>query len=150
MNTMVKQTFMNGIHKEITYKIAEQPRLELAATVELATRIWNNSNQRSNQNLTLFPQQTLEQRNNYASKNEIPKVILPRNTPRSRTPRQDPEGYLRDEMFTAAEPRQRRNEVEYNDELEEVIGRMKRLEAHLFQTRRQEAPRRSIDYRRPL
>ena len=81
MNTMVKQTFMNGIHKEIAYKIAEQPRLELAATVELATRIWNNSNQRSNQNLTLFPQQTLEQRNNYASKNEIPKVILPRNTP---------------------------------------------------------------------
>ena len=53
-------------------------------------------------------------------------------------------------MFTAAEPHQRRNEVEYNDELEEVIGRMKRLEAHLFQTRRQEAPRRSIDYRRPL
>jgi hypothetical protein len=57
MNTMVKQTFMNGLHKEIAYKIAEQPRLDLAPTVELATRIWNNTNQKSNQNLTLFPQQ---------------------------------------------------------------------------------------------
>src|SRR3982751_4446339 len=62
MNTMVKQTFMNGLHKEITHKIAEQPRLDLAPTVELATRIWNNSNQRSNQNLTLFPQQAVKQR----------------------------------------------------------------------------------------
>ena len=57
MNTMVKQTFMNGLHKEIAHKIAEQPRLDLAPTVELATRIWNNTNQKSNQNLTLFPQQ---------------------------------------------------------------------------------------------
>ena len=37
MNTMVKQTFMNGLHKEIAYKITEQPRLDLTPTVDLVT-----------------------------------------------------------------------------------------------------------------
>src|SRR5829696_1529624 len=65
MATLVKQTFMNGLHKEIAYKIAEQPRLELAAMVELVTRIWNNSNHQANQNLTLFPQQAVEKNDLY-------------------------------------------------------------------------------------
>jgi hypothetical protein len=80
MTTMVKQTFMNGLHKEISYKIAEQPRLDLAPTIELATRIWNNSNQRSNQNLMLFPQQTAQQNESYSSKEEVPQTILKSNT----------------------------------------------------------------------
>jgi hypothetical protein len=72
MTMLVKQTFMNGLHKEIAYKIAEQPRLDLAAMVELATRIWNNLNHRANQNLTLFPQQAMEKSNLYAPTNEVP------------------------------------------------------------------------------
>src|SRR5215217_163912 len=75
MATMVKQTFMNGLHKEISHKIAEQPRLDLAPTVELATRIWNNSNQRSNQNLTLFPQQAVNQNRTNLYQDEAPKTI---------------------------------------------------------------------------
>jgi hypothetical protein len=83
MDTMVKQTFMNGLHKEISHKIAEQPRLNLAPTVELATRIWNNSNTRSNQSLTLFPQQAMERSQ---TSNDAMKTILSRNPPRPRTP----------------------------------------------------------------
>ena len=88
-------------------KIAEQPRLDLAPTVELATRIWNVTNHKANQNLTLFPQQVAEQSTKYVPVPEVPRTILTRNTPRSRTPQQDPEGYQRDEATTLAQPRQR-------------------------------------------
>jgi hypothetical protein len=71
---------MNGLYKEISYKITEQPRLDLAPMVELATRIWNNSNQRSNQNLTLFPQQTMEQNQKNFYLDESPKTILTRRS----------------------------------------------------------------------
>ena len=93
MTTMAKQTFMVGLHREIASKMAEQPRLDLPGTVDLANRIWNNANQRTNQNLTMFPQQNPERQNQYVPMNEAPKAILTRTTPRPRTPRQDPEGY---------------------------------------------------------
>jgi hypothetical protein len=156
MTTMVKQTFMNGLHKEIFHKIAEQPRLDLAPTVELAVRIWNNSNQRSNQNLTLFPQQAEEERSAFPSL-KAPKVIL------ARTTRPTPEEI--DEMRQTEVPPQfrhdprnirqqkRQQEADFEDTLEEVIQRMKKLEAHILQPSRQEAPQRRIDYRdtrRPL
>jgi hypothetical protein len=147
MNTIVKQTFMNGLHKEIAFKIAEQPRLDLAPTVDLANRIWNNSNQKANQNLTLFPQQVVDRNSNYTPVPEPPKTIMTRNPPRPRTPRQDPAGYRKDEMFTTTQPRTRKTEAEYQDELDEIIGRMKNLEAHLMQNQRPGFPQRKIDFR---
>jgi len=140
MNTMVKQTFMNGLHKEIAYKIAEQPRLDLAPTVELATRIWNNTNQKSNQNLTLFPQQVAERDGNYVS-----------NDPRSRpaaTPKQiltNPRWYDEDEFQPAqiavpqSAPRRGRHQQEApkpDPEIDDLAAHFERLQAQMIQLER--------------
>ena len=143
MDVMVKQTFMNGIHRDIANKIAEQPRLDLAPTVELATRIWNHAHKNVNQNMTLFPQQVIEQNNSYVPQTEAPKTILTRD--RTIIPRQNYEGYRRDEMTT--QPRQRKDEKKYNDDLDDIIGRMQKLEAHLMQNQRQRTPERRINFR---
>src|SRR4051812_43677418 len=128
MTTMVKQTFMNGLHKKIANKIAEQPRLNLANTVELATRIWNHSNQRINQSLTLFPQQAPQEVKKYPIQDETPRIILKRS-PQTKAPRQDLETYLRDKITTHT-PRQTRDTRDFQDKLDEVIQRIEIFEAH--------------------
>src|SRR3954469_24890855 len=148
MDVMVKRTFLAGIHKDIADKLSEQPRYELGPTVELANRIWNNAHNKINQKLTMFPQQIIEQNNDYSPVIEPTKTILARNPSHPRLPRQDTEGYLQDEMTTTTPSRHRRTNSNYEQDLDEVIGRMKKLEAHLFQNQRQsQGPERRIDYR---
>ena len=54
---IARQVFMRGIHREIRTKMAEQPRLGLEDSVDLANRIWQNSHHAITQEVTLFPQQ---------------------------------------------------------------------------------------------
>src|SRR3954466_12614722 len=145
MTTMVKQTFMNRLHRELSHKIGDQPRLDLANTVELAVRIWDNSHNRSNQNLTLFPQQVEEQRSSGPPRNGAPTAILTRSTPQRNNELQG-----QDWVPTRTVPRPqrpRRDEAKFEETLDEVIERMKKLEAHLTQIERTEVPPRRIDYR---
>ena len=58
---IAKQVFMKGIHRDIANKLAEQPRMDLAPTVALANRIWQNAHQSLNQDITLFPQQLVQE-----------------------------------------------------------------------------------------
>lgn len=106
---ITKQIFMKGIHRDIANKLAEQPRMNLAPTVALADRIWQNAHKSISQDITPFPQQ-LELEHEIREEVRKPKnqaYVPPRI--RATQPQPQPQQQLR----TA-----RRNQKEFDDEMD--------------------------------